>query len=171
MRAAVKEQNDKLLQMQQQVGQFATMTQQQQQAAWQRQQIEAVQSFDKELDGLDNELFGKAATQTGVQNEKRGALFTTLRQMAQAGLVREINRDSVERAFALAFPKESQEQLRRQLLAQAAADAKAGAQNRLAVGKPAPNPRTKPVDDPAKDPQVKEWYEKAQRGELTRDSA
>jgi hypothetical protein len=155
--AALKEVHEQNAAMRQQLEGLNQFGRQQTEVAQRRQQAEIVQRFDSVLDDLAADLFGKTATQTPEQTAKRDTLFRSLMQLGQAGAVQQIDRESVERVFAFAFPQEFKEQLRRSQVTAA----RKQAQQRLGAGKSTSTPRTAPQKDPRNDPEVQQWAREA----------
>lgn len=165
VKAALKELVDRDAAKQQVIEQLSQGTAQQQQAAQQRHFAAVIQSFDKAVDELADDFLGSDRAKASEEHlQRREKLFDVFSKLANQGLVTEINRDAVASAMAIAHPQQFQEQLRRQI----ASAARSQASQRLTAGRTAATPRTPPVHDPANDPEVKGWFEKAQRGELVK---
>jgi hypothetical protein len=131
-------------------------TTRQQQEAQERARLEYFQRFEKSLDEFGSDLFGASDKLSEANKQARGTMWDTLLRMQQAGLVKTLDRAAVERAFAFAFPAESQQQTRRQQFDAAKKQAK----QRLGVGGTTGQPRTPPVKDPRQDPELRATFER-----------
>lgn len=137
-REAVKALMQQHEQVSQQLQQVAQGTQAHQQHVAQQRQREIEQQFDSTLDTLGYELFGKSDALSQDHLQKRSAVWDALYRLGQAGLAREVSPVSVKQAFALAFPEEFEQQLRRTVVSDASARAKAQAASRISAGEARP---------------------------------
>lgn len=144
VRAAVKEMKEQTAAMQQQLQQLSQGTQQFTQAQQQRAQAEIERIFDQQLDEFADDFLGKRATATPEQMQRRGEVFNGLAILMQHGKATEINRDSLARSLAIAFPEQFQQHLRR---TQVAAAQKQAA-NKVGAGRTSGKPSAPPPGNP-----------------------
>lgn len=165
LKDAIAELRQQMVEKTQVLTQFQQWQQQQQQQAMQAHQQAVVQEFDKELEALGDDFLGKARKDISPEHfERRKKLFDVLTRLADAGLVSEVSRASVEAAYRHAFPEQFQEQLSRRIKQ----DAAENAQNRIPSGRTSSASKGKVFDDPADDPELKSIWKQAREGTLSR---
>jgi hypothetical protein len=115
VKAVVRMQHEQLTQMRQQLGQQGQGFQQHQQALQQAEAQRQIQQFHSAVDEHYSDFFGKVADTDQGKQTRRQELMQAFSELAQVGRVKDFSRSAIAKAFALAFPEESQQQTLRSL--------------------------------------------------------